>query len=245
MKLLDLNWFASAVLPWALCIMLLPIDGVASEAGVAYDAVAQGDVAERVVTERVVEDAAESSTAPAGYTPCIACHGQQGEGNSALQAPALAGQDAAYLERQLQHFKSGLRGTGAQDTLGAQMRAMAIPLPDSAFPEIAQWLAQLPAPVVEAAGTGDLRNGNNYYQANCGVCHGSVAQGNSALNAPALAQLDAAYLKRQYQLFQSGNRGSHLDDKYGRQMQMMSSTLPDEKALDDVIAFIHSLAANP
>jgi cytochrome c553 len=189
--------------------------------------------------------AAFADAAPAAYGTCVACHGAAGEGNPALQAPALAGQGAAYLERQLRHFKGGLRGADPADTAGAQMKAMVATLPDEAIPELAAWLAAQPRPAVAAPAEGDLRNGNNYYHSNCGACHGGKAQGNPGLNAPGLAWLDGAYLKRQYGNFQQGLRGSHPDDKYGRQMKMMSTTLPGEKDLDDVIAFMHSLAAAP
>jgi hypothetical protein len=37
-------------------------------------------------------------------------------------------------------------------------------------------------------------------------------------------------------------RGAHPDDTYGRQMKMMSTSLPSDKDLDDVIAFIQSQA---
>ena len=46
---------------------------------------------------------------------CAACHGAAGEGNQALGAPPLAGQDAAYLARQLHNFKAGRRGYAEQD----------------------------------------------------------------------------------------------------------------------------------
>ena len=39
------------------------------------------------------------------YAACAACHGAQGEGNPALNAPKLTGQGAWYLQRQLRHFK--------------------------------------------------------------------------------------------------------------------------------------------
>ena len=106
---------------------------------------------------------------------------------------------------------------------------------------MASWLSGLPRPAPEAA-TGDLKNGNNLYHGNCGACHGGKAEGNPALNAPGLAWLDADYLKLQYRNFQQGLRGAHPDDTYGRQMQVMSSSLPSEQALDDVIAYIHALA---
>lgn len=179
--------------------------------------------------------------ASAKYQVCASCHGAAGQGDVALQAPALAGQRAAYLERQLHNFKSGIRGADAADTLGAQMKAMAATLSDEDIPLVAAWLESLPAaPATPAAG--DLKNGNNYYQSKCGACHGGKAEGNSSLNAPALASLDAAYLKRQYGNFQQGLRGSHPDDRFGRQMKMMSTSLPSDKDLDDVIAFIQSLA---
>ena len=50
--------------------------------------------------------------------------------------------------------------------------------------------------------------------------------------------LDSAYLRRQYQNFQAGIRGSNREDKYGRQMQMMASMLATEKDLEDVIGYI-------
>jgi len=181
--------------------------------------------------------------APAAYGSCVACHGAAGEGNSALNSPALAGQQAAYLERQLKHFRSGVRGSDPADTLGGQMKGMAMTLAEADIPVLAQWLASQPMPVVATPAQGDLKNGNNYYQSKCGACHGGRAEGNAGLNAPALVGLDAAYIKRQYNNFQKGLRGEHAEDKYGRQMKMMSTSLPGDKDLDDVIAFIHTLAA--
>ena len=60
-----------------------------------------------------------------------------------------------------------------------------------------------------------------------------------------LVILDAGYLKSQMQNFQQGVRGTHPDDKYGKQMKMMSNSLPSDKDLDDVIAYIQSLAVSP
>ena len=59
------------------------------------------------------------------YVTCGACHGRQGEGNFALNAPRLAGQQDWYLKRQLTHFKKGIRGTNAKDQYGKQMILMA------------------------------------------------------------------------------------------------------------------------
>jgi cytochrome c553 len=178
------------------------------------------------------------------FQSCIACHGDAAQGNAQLGAPALAGQGSAYLERQLLHFKTGIRGGDPRDSAGAQMQPMATQLSDTEIHAMADYLSNLPRPVQTEAMEGDLKNGNNYYQAKCGACHGGQAAGNPGLNSPGLAWLDASYLKHQYQNFQLGVRGTHPEDTYGRQMKMMSTSLPTDKDLDDVIAYIRSLAGS-
>ncbi|HET7811559.1 MAG TPA: c-type cytochrome [Steroidobacteraceae bacterium] len=184
--------------------------------------------------------AALAADGGAAFAPCSACHGARAEGNSALHAPALAGQDAAYLERQLRNFRAGRRGAHKSDTLGAQMRALAATLPDdAAVAKLSSYIASLPKTVVAKPARGDLHNGNNLYQGKCGACHGTNAEGNPALKAPRLAGLDAAYLKLQFAHFRDGVRGTDPQDLQGRQMALMAKTLATERDLDDVIAFIH------
>jgi cytochrome c553 len=173
------------------------------------------------------------------FAPCTACHGHKGEGNPTLNAPAIAGQEAAYLERQLRNFRSGWRGTHKSDTTGAQMRALAMTLPDdAAVTKVASFIANLPKTVPTAPAHGDLHNGNNLYYGKCGACHGGTAEGNPALKAPRLAGLDASYIQRQFANFRDGVRGTDSQDIPGRQMAMMAKTLPTDRDLDDVIAFI-------
>jgi cytochrome c oxidase subunit II len=64
------------------------------------------------------------------YETCAACHGVRGEGNAALQSPALAARSDWYLATQLSNYKAGLRGADERDTYGAQMRAIAATLAD-------------------------------------------------------------------------------------------------------------------
>ncbi len=64
----------------------------------------------------------------AAYQVCAACHGPDGMGNEAMNAPRLAGQHDWYLKLELQEYKSGLRGTHPEDSFGAQMRPMAMTL---------------------------------------------------------------------------------------------------------------------
>lgn len=188
--------------------------------------------------------AGNAATGPQLYATCAACHGARAEGNPALNAPALAGQQADYLQRQLQNFRAGLRGTHKDDLPGAQMRAAASVLrDDAAVAAVARHLAGLPETTVTPAAGADLRNGNNLYHGKCGACHGGKAEGNAALSAPRLAGLDAAYLKRQHRNFREGVRGARPEDRYGRQMGMMAKVLPTEKDLDDVIAFVHAQGA--
>jgi len=176
------------------------------------------------------------------YGSCVACHGVSGEGIAAMNSPALAGQGEAYLVRQLNNFRAGIRGTDPADTTGMQMRGMAATLADeTAVANVAAYLASLPVPVTaEDTAGANMRNGENEYNGACGACHGGKAQGNASLSAPRLAGLGSAYLKRQYQNFASGVRGTHPDDRLGQQMKMMSTMLASENDLDDVLAFIGS-----
>jgi cytochrome c553 len=185
--------------------------------------------------------AADAAAGQALYATCIACHGADGAGNTALNAPALAGQYSAYLERQLQHFRSGVRGSDAGDTYGMQMRGMASTLSsDTAVADVVAYISTLPPASSPKPGAFDQRNGENQYNAACGACHGPQAQGNPALNSPRLSGLDGPYLRRQYQNFGAGVRGSHPDDRYGQQMKMMATMLRTDKDVDDVIGFILS-----
>ena len=64
------------------------------------------------------------------YAACASCHGVKGEGNAALQSPALAARSDWYLVTQLKNFQRGLRGADQRDTYGVQMRAIAATLSD-------------------------------------------------------------------------------------------------------------------
>ena len=184
--------------------------------------------------------AGDAAAGKAAYSSCIACHGVNGEGNPALNSPALGGQMESYVARQIANFRSGKRGSDPKDTLGMQMRGMASVLQDdTAVANVAAYIATLPA----SKGSPyehDVRNGENQYNAACGACHGANAEGNAALNSPRLAGLDAAYLERQYKNFANGVRGSHPDDRFGKQMQLMSTMLATDKDLADVIGFIQT-----
>ncbi len=64
------------------------------------------------------------------YATCIACHGASGEGNAALNAPALTGIEDWYQLAQLEKFRSGTRGADTSDLYGMQMAPLARSIAD-------------------------------------------------------------------------------------------------------------------
>ena len=53
------------------------------------------------------------------YAVCVTCHGANGEGNTALNSPKIAGLPDWYVERQLHNFKNGIRGVHPKDIWSA------------------------------------------------------------------------------------------------------------------------------
>jgi cytochrome c553 len=186
--------------------------------------------------------AANPETGKALYTTCASCHGAAGEGNQAMSAPRLAHLGAVYLEAQLNKFKVGHRGSAGASTASMQMAPMAATLADEqAVADVVAYITSLEGQVSAPSVEGDIQMGGDYYNQFCGACHGRTADGNPALNSPRLAGSDDWYLLAQLQAFRAGMRGSHADDRSGKQMRAMANILPNEQALKDVVAFIRSL----
>ena len=59
------------------------------------------------------------------YATCQACHGANAEGNQTMGAPRLVDLQEWYLVKQMQKYRTGLRGSEAQDSFGQQMAAIA------------------------------------------------------------------------------------------------------------------------
>jgi cytochrome c oxidase subunit 2 len=176
------------------------------------------------------------------YITCIACHGDQGQGNQALGAPALVNQEGWYLKRQLNNFKNGIRGNDPKDVNGTQMAAIAKTIKDEAARDaVVDYIKTFPEVKTKKTVKGDVENGKQYYNMICGACHGPNAKGNKTLNAPRLTGIDDWYLKDQYIKFRENKRGVHPEDTFGKQMQLMSNALPSEEAINNVIAYIHSI----
>jgi len=64
------------------------------------------------------------------FVPCGACHGANGRGIQATNAPGLKGMSDWYLVTQLKNFKQGIRGAHPKDLYGPQMASMAAMLGD-------------------------------------------------------------------------------------------------------------------
>lgn len=189
--------------------------------------------------------AADPHAGSAQYAVCAACHGAAGEGNPALNAPRLAGQEAWYLRRQIHAFRDGLRGAHERDTFGAQMRPFAAMLADdAAIRNLAAYVQSLPGQDAPATVAGDVARGGRLY-ATCASCHGSQGEGRWALNAPRLADMSDWYLVRQLQNFQHGVRGTHDMDFYGWQMATFADALKNERSISDVVAYINTLDPAP
>jgi len=177
----------------------------------------------------------------AAYAVCGSCHGQQGEGNVALNAPKIAGMEAWYVTRQLEYYQQGIRGKHEKDTYGMQMAPMASTLVGSAaVNDVAAYIQTLQAFDVPDTLQGSVDRGQSYY-VTCATCHGKKGQGKRGLNAPRLSGQHDWYIKRQLQNFKQGIRGRHKKDLYGVQMSMMSRILRDEQAMDDIAAYINTL----
>jgi cytochrome c oxidase subunit 2 len=185
--------------------------------------------------------AGNAAVGAAQYIVCAACHGQQGEGLVALNAPKIAGQSEWYLRRQLENYKSGARGAHKDDSLGQQMAPMAASLAtDAAIDNVIAHIQTFPDEPSPATIEGDVAKGAKLYTV-CAYCHGGQGQGVQAMNAPRTAGMSDWYIARQLNNFKDGIRGSHPSDYYGFQMGLMAKVLHDEQAINDLVAYINTL----
>jgi cytochrome c553 len=183
------------------------------------------------------------ATADDSYQPhCAHCHGATGEGNDTLGAPNLTRLSESYIKRQLQGFKEGWRGK--DNHYSQSMTAAIASLDTPTLSSTTTAISRLPDSKVisQAPRNGDVTRGKNLYTAYCGACHGTGANGNDALGAPNLLGLSSDYLMRQYRAFAKGKRGTHPNDKYGQQMARLSKALKDPQLIDDVTAYVVSIA---
>jgi len=175
------------------------------------------------------------------YAACATCHGQNGEGNQALNAPKLAGLQTWYLERQLEYFRSGVRG-GAGDTNGAMMAPMAMGLDDNSIRSLSAYIATLPdTPATPTIVDANVNNGARIYDRNCKACHLENGAGTWYTDAPALAGMSDWYFVNQINNFRQKIRGDHPNDLYGEQMVSMATAMANQDEVEDVAAYLNTL----
>jgi cytochrome c553 len=115
-------------------------------------------------------------------------------------------------------------------------------LDDAAIEAVTAYVAGFNPKAPPVTVHGDAKRGRSLY-ASCSGCHGPRAEGNSALNAPALAGQTDWYLVTQLERFRVGERGFAPQDVPGNQMRAAAAVLPDANAINDLVAYINTLTA--
>jgi cytochrome c oxidase subunit 2 len=173
------------------------------------------------------------------YGFCTVCHGAQGNGNPAIQAPRISGIQPWYLKQELERFRDKLRGTRPGDVTGMEMQPVAMQLDDQAIQAVATYVSTFSPRTPPVTVTGNVQHGRALYTA-CVACHGPKGQGNDSLHAPALAGQSDWYLVTQLEHFKAGLRGFSAADVPGTQMRAAAAVLPDTVAIKDVVSYINT-----
>jgi cytochrome c553 len=182
---------------------------------------------------------AVAGDAAAGKTKSAACGGCHGfDGNSPIPAyPKLAGQNEAYIVKQIHDFKANT------DRQNAIMMGMAAGLSDEDAADIgAYFQAQSvkEAAVFEAdkiaAGRelykgGDLQKGIPA----CQACHGPEGAGTAGIGYPQLGGQYVEYTLAQLKAFKDGSRKN--DDK------MLMRSIVEKLSEDDMVAVANYIAS--
>lgn len=138
---------------------------------------------------------------------CAACHGV--DGNSVNpEWPSLAGQHAAYIVSQLEHYQKGNRNNALMSPQAAALE------PQDMADLAAYYSSQTLSP--KEADPELVTRGEELYKGGdpergitaCIACHGPRGQGNPLAGYPAVAGQHATYLANQLRLYASGERAS-------------------------------------
>lgn len=183
-----------------------------------------------------------AQAAPPDFNQCLLCHGVEGKGNPGIAAPRIAGMEPWYIKAQFEAFKAGWRGTHVDDMAGNEMRPVAAWFVDNAdLDKMLAFVATLRVEKTPTTVQGDAARGRTLY-APCSACHGAKGEGSEALHAPAVAARTDWYLVTQLRHYKAGVRGAQPGDVHGAQMRAMVAVLPDDRAIEDVVAYINTLS---
>jgi cytochrome c553 len=183
---------------------------------------------------------AASGDAAAGEkkaAPCSACHGPAG--NSVVPMwPKLAGQQARYIVKELNDFKSGAR-------VNAQMSPQAAPLSEQDMLDLAAYFSSQQ----QSGGTADpkaVELGAKLYRAGdaatgvpaCSGCHTPTGGGLDLAKFPRLSGQHAQYVEQTLKYFRAGER---TNDPNGM-MRGVAVNLTD-KQIAALAQYVQGLAA--
>lgn len=172
---------------------------------------------------------------------CLVCHGSKAQGNVAISAPNLAILPDWYLTAQLRAFQSDWRGHQTTDAYSKEMMAVAKSMSPEEIKKAIGFITSFQVSKAVETPDGNISHGKALFQT-CAACHGASAEGNQSLGAPPLAGQYSWYLLRQLQAYRSGQRGNAEQDSKGALMKQIASSLNSEQDLNDIVAYINTLA---
>lgn len=155
------------------------------------------------------------------YRDCAACHGKDGGGVADGSIPAIGGQPAEVITRQLQSFRSGARADLRMRHFSNNDHLAG----DEAVAVVSQYVAGLGRVTPPATGSGrELAAGAAEFSRRCASCHGSRGQAVAARSIPALAGQHATYLERKMR------EGAAGQNSLGQSHRPTLLRLPPERA---------------
>lgn len=180
--------------------------------------------------------AGDATAGKAKSATCAGCHGA--DGNSANPSwPKIAGQGAAYIEKQLADFKSKKRTDPMMD-YQASVLSQADMSNLAAFFSGQTGSQGAADEKLATAGQKLYRGGNKAKGvAACIACHGPTGAGNPAAKFPKLSGQHAAYIEKAMKDFRSGARSNDMN----KMMQIIAEKMSDKeiKAVASYISGLH------
>ncbi len=181
--------------------------------------------------------AADLAAGKTKAAPCVACHGT--DGNSANPIwPKLAGQNVAYLEKQMMDFKHG------PARIEPTMNGMILSVKEEDFADIAAFFAsnettrQIVDEKYVELGQKIYRAGDAKRQVTaCIACHGPAGQGMAAAKFPALAGQHPVYIINQLKAFRDNKRTNDVNSIMRNVTAMMSDA--QIEAVANYVAGLH------